>query len=210
MSTLYMGVIAPSIVLLPIIIGIFKMTFWNHSQRVVFFYMIFCLFFNVIAVLTAFYGINNMPLLHLYTILEFCILSYVFVIFFRHRLISKMLISINVFFIIYAAYYALENSLYHHNVYPRFLGSILIVFLCLVYLVKNFNKIPSPKLNFKLIISVGLLLYYASASALFGFSGKLMELTRSTEGVLWNIHATVMLLMYLIFAYAYWKYIKPT
>ncbi|WP_124635812.1 hypothetical protein [Taibaiella sp. KBW10] len=162
--------------------------------------------FNLIAVSTAYLKIKNLPFLHLYTVLEFCTLSLLFKSLLKGKVINNILsISIVLFPIVAIGYIGYNDALYKHNVLPRFLSSMSITILCVYFLIRDLTQIKDNQSVFSFMVIVGLLLYFATCSTLFGFSSKIMEMPDKINDLLWNIHASMALIMYLIFAYAYFK-----
>lgn len=201
-----MGVIVPSFLFVTTTIAFYKRQYWGATERVTFYFLLVSLLFNLIAVTTAYFKIPNLPFLHLYTVLEFCILCALFKTLMKDKGINTILnISIIVFPILAISYIGYNDGLYKHNVLPRFLGSMGIALLCIYFLIKDLTQIRHNQSSFSFMVIVGLLLYFATCSTLFGFSSKLMEMSDKINDLLWNIHASVALIMYLIMAYAYLK-----
>jgi hypothetical protein len=201
----YMSIITPSVLLVPIIIALVNRKYWLHPQKMLFGYLLFSAFFNCIAAITGFIRMNNMPLLHLYTVFEFCLLCLLLRSMFEQRGIRKLLIYLPICFSLFAIVYVLlTHSLFSYNTLPRFMGSIIIVLICIYFLYSNFanTEVSLPRFNFATVI--GLMLYFSSCSILFGLSQTLHN--KASAGALifvWNAHATIMAIMYLIFAWAF-------
>ncbi|PTT02071.1 hypothetical protein DBR11_05880 [Pedobacter sp. HMWF019] len=208
--TVYPAVIAPSILVVPILIALIKRKYWLGPQKILFGYLLFSVFFNCIASITTFLHINNMPILHLYTILEFCLLCLLFRGIFEQQAMQKLLIYLLISFSLFAiAYVLLTHSLFRYNTLPRFLSSITIVGICLYFLYLNFANTEVNLSRFNFTTVIGLMLYFSSCSILFGLSQTLHN--KASPGALifvWNLHATIMAIMYLIFAWAFLR-LKP-
>lgn len=205
MSTLYMGIIAPSVVLVPLGIGLY--TYRNHTspERMALYYLWLSVTFNIIAKVTAGMKINNMPYLHLYTVLEFVLLCLLFRTMFTGLRLKQALTCLAVGFTLVVSIYTLQsNTLYTYNVWPRFVASILVLSLCVLYLVTDLVKTEGKGSVFSLFAVTGLLLYFSGSSALFGFSDSITG-NRRLNTIIWNIHATLFALMYIFFALGYLK-----
>lgn len=202
MSSIYMGIIVPYSVVFPLFIAVYKNKFWNVQVKIIFTYLSLSAIFNVIAKLTA--HSNNMPYLHLYTILEFIVIM----LFFRSlekQKTNKFFFSLLILLFVITAigYIFLEDSLYKFNYVPRFISSICITILCIYFLFKSINDIQYSK--FLLLILTGFLLYYSTCSALFGLSNVLLKAPPNIATMIWNIHATFNLVMYLLFSVGLFK-----
>jgi len=204
MSRMYHTVIVPAMGLLPIIVSLIRLKYWNEQARILFLYLGLSFTFNIIAKLTA--GSNNLPYLHLYTVLEFTIVCLFLKSFSkdrRHRLLFNVLIAC--FFALSLWYAFIKESLFVFNKIPRFLDSLIISVICLYYLMKDLGSTVSNLSRFQFLTLAGLLFYYSTSSALFGLSDMLIKVPKSVADLFWNIHASLNLLMYIFFAIAFYS-----
>ncbi|WP_029275946.1 hypothetical protein [Pedobacter borealis] len=202
-STLYMGVIVPAVILLPMSVAIYKRKLWNLTEKIFFYYLLIAALFNAIAIVTGANGINNLPFLHLYTVIEFCILCAVFRSFFSGQPVRKLLAALMILFPLMAInYIGYTNSLFFFNVLPRFLSSLILLLFCVYFLIFNLSTTESSSSIFNLTIVIALLLYFSSSSIFFALI-EYVQKNKELNRLLWIIHATLVLLMYLIFTKAY-------
>ncbi len=98
----------------------------------------------------------------------------------------------------------LLNSIYLYNLIPRSVEAILIVLLCIHYLMKSlsFSAGKIPFFNFAVVVSF--LMYFSGSLALFALSDFIIA-NKKINSLIWNTHATFVLIMYLIIAVAYFK-----
>lgn len=212
MSLLYMGVIEPSVVILPISIAIYKRSYWKESlaAKSLLGYLLFSAFFNIVALVTTYMHVNNLPLLHLYTILEFWLMSVLFRSIFDGKRMRIFLIYLPLFFSVFSVLYIVfTHSLFLYNTLSRFLESMMIVGLCIYFLYLDFSNIELNQSMFNFSVVVGIMLYFSSASILFGLSNAILK-NRILNILIWNIHATIVLIMYLIFAWAFFRLKKAS
>lgn len=203
MSTFYMGIVVPSVVVLPLGVALARIRRWQVSEQLVFCYLLLSAVFNIIAKLLAQQQVNNMPALHLYTILEFCLLSAVFRSFFTERILRQLLAALMLLFPLCAVLYiGLSDSLYTYNVGPRFLSSFLITAMCLYFVGQDLRDIRKGQSMFRFTVVMGLLVYFSGSSALFGLS-ELIKGNRPLNTLLWNAHATLVMILYFVIAAAY-------
>lgn len=206
-STAYMGIVVPSSIIIPIIFALFKHRLWTLSEKLSFCYLLLSATFNTLAIITAIKKINNLPFLHLYTVLEFCLLCFVLrsILEKNNFLLRKALKVASFTFPIFAVVYILlTNSLYTFNVLPRFLSSIILLIFCLATLFSGLSKIEKTISAFNFQAIVALLIYFSSSSVLFGLI-EYVRTDKELNRILWCMHATLVLFMYLIFARAYYK-----
>lgn len=212
MPSLYMAVIAPSVIIVPLAVAIFKYAYWKNSlaEKIAFAYLIFSAFFNIVASVTTYMHINNLPLLHLYTVLEFWIVCIFFRNIFYAKPLRKLLFFLPLAFSVFSVLYIIwAHNLFGFNSLSRFLESMMIVGFCIYFLYLDFSNIVSSQSMFNFSIVVGLMLYFSSASVLFGLSNAILK-NRVLNILIWNIHATIMLIMYLIFAWAFLRLKKTS
>lgn len=199
-----MHIIVPCVGLLPIIVGLLRKRYWNEQARILLIYLCLSALFNLIAKLTA--GSNNMPYLHLYTVLEFTILCIYLRSFSkdsRHKLLFNSMI---IGFLLLSLWYAfVKDKLFVFNEIPRFLGSLVVSVTCLYYLLKDLGSTVSNLSRFQFLTLAGLLFYYSTCSVLFGLSGELMKLPKNIATLLWIIHSTLNLLLYILFTIAFYS-----
>ena len=200
---IYMGVIAPSVIIIPLAIASYKKKKdWGVSEKLLISYLLCSALFNVIAYLIAF-KFSNLPLLHLYTIIEFWLLCFLFRSFFIETNVRVILKYMAVCFTLFAVtYIVLSASLFKYNTLPRFLESILVLGQCIYFLYTDLTRVKSSQPTFNFVVVVGLMLYFSSSSILFAFSEIILQ-NQELSIIIWNIHATIMGIMYLMFAYAF-------
>ena len=204
--SVFMKVIVPSCVLLPLISAISNYKYWNIHARVIVYYLGLSGLFNIIASVTSRQGINNLPFLHLYTILEFLILFFFFYTLESQKNICRIIIGLMIGFPFLAFSYILINdSLYTFNQVPRFTSGILITLFLLRYLIKDLGTVESNFSMFLFISTTGLLIYYCTSSTLFGLSSILLHTPKHISTLIWTIHAGLILLNYLMISIAFFK-----
>lgn len=203
MSAFYLKVVVPSVITLPLAMAIYKHKYWKSPERLLFFYLILSGVSNILAVMLGNRNINNLPLLHVYTLLEFCLLSAMFRSFYGSKTKRNYILWIMILFSMLALYdVCFVSSLYTYNSLPRFVSSIVLMLYCLYFLVEDLTLLDNKHSNFDFTVVVGLLLYFSSASTLFAMASYLKN-NKGLYMLVWNIHATFVLIMYLIFTAAY-------
>ncbi len=98
----------------------------------------------------------------------------------------------------------LLDSIFLYNLIPRSVEAIIVVSFCIYYLMKSlsFSAGKSPFFNFAVVVSF--LLYFSGSLALFALSDFIIA-NKKINSLIWNTHATFVLIMYLIIAVAYYK-----
>jgi hypothetical protein len=205
MHAIYMRIIVPALIILPIIVAISRRKYWGLPEKAILAYLVISAFFNTLAALLAARGINNLPLLHLYTVLEFISITSFFY-FSTDRKKDKQVIKVLwfVFPMLTIANVLYLHSIYLYNLIPRSTGAIIILILCINFLMRSLSFSASRVPFFAFAVVVALLLYFSGSLTLFALSDFIIA-NKTINWLIWNTHATFVLIMYLIIAVAYFK-----
>ncbi|MES2373590.1 MAG: hypothetical protein V4557_13500 [Bacteroidota bacterium] len=201
MNYVYMRVVAPSFILLPLVIAgvyYYKLT---RAMRVLFYYLLVTALISIATTVLAIKHIRNTPLIHIDTIVETMFLLRFFDLVFANKRLTKYIRVLLIVFPVFCCInFIFFQSIYSFNSYTRAVESMLFIsFSMLYWIYRNDNttwySVPS---NWMVC---GLLLYFSSGFFLFVFSNYLAS-TLSLPGLVfvWNFHATLILIMYLLFA----------
>ncbi|QHC85635.1 hypothetical protein AS589_12980 [Empedobacter brevis] len=76
--------------------------------------------------------------------------------------------------------------------------------MCLHFLIKDLGSIKANLSNFQFLAIMGLLFYYSTCAILFGLSDELLKIPRYVATLFWNIHASLNMLMYILFALGFY------
>lgn len=209
MKHIYATLLVPAAILIPIVIGLIKSVHKKAPSKTIFFYLIFATLIYIVSRILGYHGINNLPLLHLYTIVEYIFILWYFRAALNEVKASKVIgILMVVFPILSILDLLLIQDIFQFNSYPRPVAALIIIGLCMYYFFRysgNENKKSwsSVPLNW---ISSGLLVYFCSGLIYFAF---LSIITKHASAAIYylfgTIHATLVLLMYLLFAMGFLK-----
>lgn len=200
-----MGIVVPFSILIPICMFIYRNKDANKSVKIIFYYLITAGLINAFAVGLARFGIQNLPVLHVYTLVEALFFLIYFNSIFKDTGIKKIIkILMVVFPLLCVINFTFIQSIFTFNTYTRPLEALIITTLCLTYFYKSGfseNWLGSP-INW---INVGILLYFPTASIIFILSNyfTFVDLNRFLVGAIWNIHACLVLGMYIVFTKAF-------
>lgn len=195
------GIIVPFSILIPIIIGVFFYKKAKPEFRLLLYYLIVSGIINLVAITLQRYHITNLPLLHLYTIIEAVFILSYFRSIFKDPLIKKVLLFLIFLFpILCVLNFTFLQSIYSFNTYTRPLEAIMITFFCLFYLYKSGfkeNWLQQP-INW---FNMGILIYFPVACIIFISSNYFTASSNATlKTMVWNVHAALVLFMYLFWA----------
>jgi hypothetical protein len=154
----------------------------------------------------AVWNVNNMPFFHVYTVLEPLLLFWFF-----HRLLNspvatKYLYVLGGSFLIFAVLNTLYiQSWYYFNSYARSIEAILVMGLCLVYLQQQFRSDTISWKDPGLWLVMGLFSYFSAAFIIFIISNLSLELNKYFDWLIWNVHATILLIIYGLYTVGFVK-----
>ncbi|RZL48334.1 MAG: hypothetical protein EOP00_09495 [Pedobacter sp.] len=200
---MFLTYIVPLSILLPILFGLLYYQNSTPGSKLLFYYLIASGSINLTAILLVANGVkNNLPLLHLYTIVEAVfILSYLRTLF-LNNLTQKILLIITILFpILCIINFTFIQSIFTFNTYTRPLEAILITFFCLLFLyqsgfTENWLKKPSSWFN------VGILIYFPVVCIIFIVSNYIVFVAKdkNLNTLIWEFHGAMSLLMYVFWA----------
>ncbi len=205
---IYMNVIAPLFILVPIITLFTRFKALPSEGKILLCYLITDMLVSATSSALAFNHIRNLPLYHIATIIETMMLLYFFYFVFHTRKSEKYLKSaILLFPVLGLINIIFFQHIYQFNSYMLSLQSIIIIVLCFLYWWHHENdtetKWSAIPLNW--IIS-GLLIYFSSTFILLTFSNMIISSSKSVSIMMWNIHATLTIIMYLLLSIGISKY----
>lgn len=201
-SNIYASYIVPGSTLLPIGAGLIYYKKLGKALHALIVYLCIALLINIAGIIMASYNKNNLPLLHLYTAFELVAVTWYYKRAFCTLLADKLSrIIMIVYPVLCVINFCFFQSIYQFNTYTRPLEAIIIIAFSTLYLSGQQNR------NYKQItpdagrwVASGFLLYFGSSFFQFVFSNVLSKHTsHDVRLIMWNIHDTFVLIMYLIF-----------
>lgn len=201
------SIVVPLLILVPIITGLCRYKTLPFNLKIVWFYLLIAAVINTAATITGrVYHANNMPFLHLYTLIE----GVMFIWFYQYLANEdkkKWFFFLQIAFVTFCLLNALFfQSIYLYSSYTRYVESII----CILFALKYFAQIAlSDNKPLKLpafYFNTGIFLYFSGSFILFIFSNFISQkLTASTMLIFWSGHSSLVLLMYVLFTIGFIK-----
>lgn len=204
-----MNVVAPAFILVPLITAVVHYRYLTAEAKVLFLYLLVDAVVSIASSVLAYHHLPNMPLYHFATLVDTVLLLYFFSMLFADRRWARYLpVAMYLFPLLAVANLLFLQPLFSFNSYMLSLKSILLIVLCFLYwwlyepvAGKAWKQVP-----LHWIVS-GLLLYFSSAFILFTFSDFIISVSSRTVSImLWNIHAGLSVMMFLLLAIGLSKY----
>jgi hypothetical protein len=201
-SALYQGYIVPASTLLPIVAGIVYYKQIAKPLHTLLAYLCIALMINIAGITMANHHINNLPLLHFYTMFELVFVMLYYKHAFADKKLDKWIVPIMVIYPIYCVInFTFFQSIYQFNTYTRPLEAIIIIIFSGIYLAgqEHTEEQRAAKRPGRLVAGA-FLLYFCSSLFQFIFSNVVSHMaSKPIKHLIWNLHATFVLIMYVIF-----------
>jgi hypothetical protein len=149
---------------------------------------------------------NNMPFFHVYTPLELLLLLWFFKRLLDSPAATRYLTVTAIAFVVFAALNTLLfQDLFRFNSYARSIEAIVVIALCFVYFGQQFRTDRLSSRDAGLWFVAGLFVYFSSSFIVFIVSNLSLALDKYFDWVMWNIHATIVLIMYGLYTVGFSK-----
>lgn len=206
MKNIFVGVVVPYSLLLPILIALLHFRQLNKAAKVIFTYLICSGLVSLLSTyIVRYLHVNNLPLFHIYTLIEFILLTE----FYKQLLPFRKTITIVqiCFFFACVINSVFVQSIYQFNSYTLTLEALVVMLFAVNYFAKLFADINDKKLleQSSFWFNIGLFLYFSGSYMLYNFSNYVLIQSKHSFIVVWNIRAAFLLLMYLLFTIGFWK-----
>lgn len=199
-SYVYMVVLVPSALIAPL-----SYALWNYrrlpaSLKWFTGYLLLNAAGNILAAWLASRRINNLPVLHVYTVFEFVLLSLCYRKLLAPRMKGWIYIVMSLFVVFCMVNSMFLQSIYKYNSYARSVSAILVSVYAIQYFKHTLDSSIQSATLHKVFswINAGLLIYFAGSFFLFLLANQILgDFFMNT--IVWNVHATLVLLMYSLF-----------
>jgi hypothetical protein len=205
-SKFFMSVLVPCSILLPVVIGLFKLKVLPASAKIIWYYLLVSAAVSIAAVVIGrVLHANNLPVIHLYTAIEFVL----FCLFYKSILEdnSKWFAWLAILFIIFCIINALFfQSIYTYSSYTRSVEALLCLLFSLNYFAKLAADTKEKKISTQpgFYFNCGIFLYMSASFMLFVFSNFIIQQSsKHNYAIIWVIYAALVLCMYLLFSAAF-------
>ncbi len=193
-------------ILLPILISIFRWQQINPLQRLIAYLAGITLIGELVILIAAYQLGNNLPFIHLFTVIQFIVLSQIFkrglVPFISSSIIQGLVLFIIGLALVDAIWL---NGIYNFNSYARPLASLILISLGLAFLYKTLSELKIRSLEREPLfwITVGVLLYFSGNLIIF-ISTNYVKISNQALLTLWSVHAIFNIILNTTYAIALW------
>ncbi len=206
------SIIAYVVLFLNIVLYLYYLNFKSNRLNWFNTFLILGLITQITALIFTSQKINNLPLLHIYTLLEFIFLSLFYKNILKQEILSKkyfniLIISISISILIILNSIFLQN-IYTFNSNAKTLTQVIYICYALTYFF-NVTLEKTPIIKFLNSINAAILLYYAGSLFIFMFSNVFFSLSKE-HIVFWVVNALLYLIFQLWVFIALWTFRQQT
>ncbi len=153
------------------------------------------------------YGVNNMPLFHVYTLLEFLLIFLIYRIYYNKKNLGfvGLLGGGTILYIIINSIFI--ETIFTFNSYAKMVESAALIFLSMIWFMNVFREMKIEKLSEHpmFYISTGVLLYFSGNFFIFTYYNVVADQDWRLMNEIWNIHSVLNIVFNLLLATALWK-----
>jgi hypothetical protein len=208
MNHLYLRVIVPLAITLPLFFAFFNIKRLSNAEKAILIYLLVSAVTNAAAAVISAMHNRNLPLLHVFTAVEFVIITFFYKYVLDDRKHSQKYIVLQAVFcfvcIVNAVFF---QSIYTYNSYTRSAEAIIIMLFSVNYFAKLFAEASGQRITAlpSFWFNTGIFLYFSWSFMFFIFSNIVAKQSAHNGNVLLYIHASFVMIMYLLFSAGFFK-----
>lgn len=199
---------AALLLLVPLFLAFKNFKSYSHQLKTVSLYLLLSAITQAVSFAFWKAGINNFPILHIYTVLEYLLLLWFYSQILRGFIGDKAFVALFIVFPVFSIINSLfVEDIYTYNTYARSIEALIFIFLSISWFVKIVAEDEATReqgvaVNY---ISAGLLIYFASSITLFAYNSYIEEMKIVLRTNVWLIHTVLVTQLYILIAIGLWK-----
>ncbi len=205
-----LSLISSFIAVIPLLLAIFNLKKLSKIQTKLVYILVIVLVVESISSILWNQKINNLPLYHFYTVIEFLLIINIFMTALSGVFSKLFFLIVSIVFIVFAIVNTLFfQDLYTFNSNATSVLGILVIFFALSYfyaLLKEM-KYNALETNPMFWISSGFLIYFSSNLILFYINNSLFKGSTEASYLVWGLHAIINIVLTIFYTIAIW--VKP-
>ena len=190
-------------ILLPLSIAVIRFKDLQREMKILALLLSFGAMTELAANLLANNKINNLPILHLYSVVEFSLLFTIYYLFFQ-GLISRSVYRLGIvgFFMLALINVLLFQGLQTFNTYPLLVECTVFTGLSLLFFYQTLKekKVLHIEQSAMFWFSSGHLIYFAGNLSIFTFSNFILEISNQLHEGIWAIHSVFLIILYITYS----------
>ncbi len=198
----------PYLVFLSVLVAIFRFQYIREHCPEMLYFLGMAVFFEGLSRYLHGKGVNNLPYLHLYTFLEFGVISLFFFRTLKNYFSRKLLLSLIIGFLIFAPINAFFiQGIYNFNTNARALECIILILFSFMYyyMILNELKVKEPTKSTDFWLNTGFLIYFSGSFVVFMLSNVLLKKSLEVINVAWAMHSMLLAVLHILISIGLWK-----
>lgn len=186
------------VVLLPLVVAIAKYRYFSNSFKILTLHLLVVSLFSAVSGALYFFKKNNLPLLHLYTVVELITITW-----FYSSIHAKwpkifLLLLLLAFIILAMVDGCYIEGWFQFNTLPRSIECLVVISYSISVYFKILTEMNIEKLQYSPLfwVNTGFLFYFSGALFLFALSEYLLPLKLEYRMYVWTFHALLSSLLY--------------
>ncbi len=196
------------VILIPLLIAAMNFKNYTSDLKIIFYYLAVATVTQAVSFAFWKQSVNNFPILHLYTIIEYLLLLWFYSVVLKEFIPKYVFIVLSIAFPIFSILNSLYiENIYAFNTYGRSLEALIFIFLSISWFVKIVAEDEETRLMGKAInyINSGFLVYFAGSIAMFSYSSYVAQMSEAHRINVWTIHTVLAVQLYILIAIGLWK-----
>jgi hypothetical protein len=197
-----------AIVFLPLLIAAINFKNYAKELKLIFYYLVLATVTQMLSFAFWKQSINNFPILHVYTIVEYLLLLWFYSVALKKFIPKYVFITLSIAFPVFSVLDSVYvESIYAFNTYGRSLEALIFIFLSISWFVKIVGEDEETRHFGKAInyINSGFLVYFAGSIAMFAYSSYVAQMSETHRVNVWTIHTVLAVQLYILIAIGLWK-----
>lgn len=194
-------------VLVPIITGSFVYRRLTRVFRYLYYFLLLCIGFEILASLLRIFFQNNMPGLHIFTVVEFTVISIVFADYFLPDRTVRKLIMANIGFalLLAVADACIIGGIMEANTTSRSYDAASAILYALLYFYSLFKRDTPQRLvrDPMFWFAIAVLVYFANNIVYFLFREYLLSHAKDIESFGFCVYLSLNITTHLLYAYSF-------
>lgn len=157
---------------------------------------------------------SNLPILHVYTLLQFLLVALLFRQFIRQKLHHQIWLTVTILFLCGSIINSLFiQSIWKFNGYARAAESLIVVLFVIGYFYRLLftEEAKTPLYGIPMFwISTGLMFYFSACFFVFLMSGDVLIMSSKVFTISWAFHDLILIIHYIFLTAALWPTRQPT
>jgi hypothetical protein len=191
---------------IPLLIGLYRRKYFNPSEKILLYLIGVSAFSDLVGYTLKMQGVNNMFVFHIYTVVEFTLISFFYIKVIGNTNITRFIFAL-IFIFLGIAIYDFINNMNRLDDLSTTTESIIVM----LYAIFGFSSLLKNPVQSRVIaiplfwFNTAFLIYFAGNLFLFIFSNYLQNHYKRQFDELWGIHSVMSIIFYLLISTGFWK-----